>query len=521
MLGLGISFSLLVVIAGAFGPSRSPMAAGGSDSKASDPRAAPTGSEPSSPARAPVGEGIIRIENHAPTVDPMTASQGDPFFPSRASTNGKTLTPDMFTKPEACKECHAQIYEQWSASVMGHAWRDPIYRAILERASIATAGAVDNFCIGCHSPIGLVTGTAHALKGDVGAECSDVNCEACHTISAITGAGNAAYVLTPDTSGRPVKYGPRDDALSPFHDTTRSELHTKSEFCASCHNVTHPFNRLPVERTYDEWRDSPYNAAGVSCMSCHMTLEPGSVANPGRSAIDGKERPNVFAHTFLGANVTLQEYFDAKPAAEMTRKMLRSAATIELVNAPAALAPGGQADIQVKVTNAGAGHKLPTGFPEGREVWVDFKVCDADGNEIYRLGKIENGRTEPGTKSFKATLGDKDGNLVDIKVWEADRILSDTRILPKGWALVDFSFSIPASARGPLEIVADLKYASFPQHILDELMGKGVLEGRIVLMTSARRCVEITPDPTRAGAGAGAGVGTGGERTTAPPKRGN
>lgn len=75
--------------------------------------------------------------------------------------------------------------------------------------------------------------------------------------------------------------------------------------------------------------------------------------------------------------------------------------------------------IKLKVSNTGAGHKLPTGFPEGREVWVDFTVTDKNGVIVYSLGKVEDGHTEPNTKSFKAILGDKNGDVIDINVWEA------------------------------------------------------------------------------------------------------
>jgi len=176
--------------------------------------------------------------------------------------------------------------------------------------------------------------------------------------------------------------------------------------------------------------------------------------------------------------------------------MLETAATLEFVDLPASLAAGQKATIKMKVTNVGAGHKLPTGFPEGREVWVDFKVRDADGNEIYRLGKIEHGHTEPGTRSFKATLGDPQGNVVTFKVWEADRVLSDTRLLPKGWAVVDFTFPVPPGVRGPLQFDVDLNYASFPQAVLDELLGPGTLEGRIVKMTHSAHSMPVVATGT-------------------------
>src|SRR5262249_4140150 len=147
-------------------------------------------------------------------------------------------------------------------------------------------GKIDNFCVGCHSPIGLTTGTARALGTETSS--SGVDCESCHTVSRISGLGNGSIVLTPVTHNRPVKYGPRNDAMSPFHDTTYSALHTNSDFCATCHNVTHPINHLAVERTYDEWRDSYYHGAGIGCQDCHMSAGPGNSETPGKSAKDGK-----------------------------------------------------------------------------------------------------------------------------------------------------------------------------------------------------------------------------------------
>jgi hypothetical protein len=221
-----------------------------------------------------------------------------------------------------------------------------------------------------------------------------------------------------------------------------------------------------------------------------MTPGPGIATSPG---LGGKSRPDVYSHFFAGANVTMNKHFGSPEMAERSRQMLRSAATIEFLRAPARLEPGEQAEVEVKVSNVGAGHKLPTGFPEGREVWIDFRVLDADGSVLYESGAVRDGRTEPGTRSFKATLGDSQGNVVDLEVWKADRILSDTRILPNGFAVAGYSFALPADARGPLTLVADLYYASFSQEFLDELLGTGVLQGEVVLMTSARKVVELGP----------------------------
>jgi hypothetical protein len=432
--------------------------------------------------------GVIERPANAGAWDPMIAEEGAPFFPSRIAVEAAELPPDAFTSSESCRECHAEIYAQWSRSIMSHSWEDPIYRAILKRASVATGGAIDRFCIGCHSPIGLITGTADAQESTTPAP--GVDCETCHTVCRVTGLGNGSLVLAPFTERRPLRFGPRDDALSPFHDTTYSPLHARSEFCAPCHNVTHPFNRLAIERTYDEWRDSYYHGAGITCQSCHMVPGPGQPRSAGKSTPDGKVRPDLAAHTFIGANVTLHRYFGEEEQAQAAIGLLRSAATIRFLDAPAGARPGDDVSVQVRVENVGAGHKLPTGFPEGREVWIDFKVEDEQGREIHRLGALKDGHTEKGTRSFKAILGDPSGQVVDVNVWEADRLLSDTRILPKGFADAEYTFRVPAGVEGDLTLIADLNYMSFPPYILDEILGPGRIESHIVLMASARHRVK-------------------------------
>src|SRR6185503_14217430 len=190
----------------------------------------------------------------------------------------------------------------------------------------------------------------------------------------------------------------------------------------------------------------------------------------------------------------------------------RSAATIEFVQPPARVEAGTPLEVRVRVTNTGAGHKLPTGFPEGREVWIDFKVQDADGAVLFESGAIRDGKTEPGTRSYKAVLCDPANNVVDLEVWKADRLVADTRILPKGNALETYSFALPPGAKGPLTLVADLFYASFSQALLDELLGEGVLKGEVVLMTSARHTLEVGASvPLAAPAAAPAATGSASE----------
>ncbi len=414
----------------------------------------------------------------------MQDRSGLPFFPHRANTpNNAVLNAADFDDAQVCGACHTEIYQQWRTSMMAHAWEEPIYRALLKHASEATGGKVDNFCTGCHTPIGLTTGRINSEVNRASVEFTaknnpmpGVDCETCHNISARTGLDNGAYVLSPRAHGKPTKFGPRADGVSPYHDTVYSSLHTRSDFCATCHNVTHPFSTVAVERTYDEWLESPYSFNGQTCQSCHM---PGFA---GKAAVMGPDRPDVASHWFTGANAAVLDYLGQKEAAQRARENLAKAAEISFESIPANLQPGQEVSVRVKVANVGAGHKLPTGFPEGREVWIDFRAVDGAGREFYRLGAIKEGATEPDTRNFKVHLGDKDGKELDIEVWNATQILSDNRILPKGYDVSEFTFEVPKDAVGPITLTAELNYWPFPQRLVDYLLGKDKLKVEVTRM---------------------------------------
>lgn len=461
------------------------------------------GASETPPAQADSGPCIVAPHLNAGNLDCGVAvdRKKSPFFPSRVTTSAGQgyLSIDQFDPPETCAACHAEIYEQWKGSMHSNAWNDPVYLALMRAASKATKGVTDNLCIGCHTPIGLTTGES-SPGGEKLSPLSKngVQCDFCHNISAASGIGNGSFVLTPNKYGRSLKFGPFKDASSPYHDTTYSELHTTSELCGTCHNVTHPLNRIPIERTYDEWKDSPYPGEGIGCQECHMS-PPGFRKNPGKAAIGGKEREHIYTHYFVGGNTMVTTLLGSEKHAGHARDMLKSAAKMEIVSVKN-VQPGAVATVILRVHNSGAGHKLPTGFPEGREMWVDFSVQDEKGRQLYRLGRIDGeGRLEEGTRTFKVVLGDADGNIIDVEVWKATRILHDNRILPRGYADVRFDVPIPSDAKGSLTIKADLNYHSFPQHFVDHLLGKNAPKVPTELMSSVTRQTELAPGTTPGG----------------------
>lgn len=424
----------------------------------------------------------------------MNLPNGLPFYPHRANTrDNKTLPTNAFENTEeVCSACHQDIYKQWRSSIMSRSWDDPIYRALLKQVSEATEGRLDNFCTGCHTPVGLTTGqitsdlnrlpiekaaAEHPLPG--------VDCEACHNYSSRTGQDNGAYVLTPMLNGKPTKFGPYNDAVSPYHETVYSELHTRSEFCSVCHNVTHPFTSTAIERTYDEWHQSQYAFDYKECQSCHMPNITG------KAAIMGPDRHDLSTHYFNGGNVALLNYFGEKENAQRSRELLKRAGAIEF-DEVSTFTAGKDATVKIKVSNKGAGHKLPTGFPEGRQMWIYFTVTDAKGAVVYRSGAVKDGKTEPGTEDFKVHLGDKDGNTVDTEIWLVTRVLADTRVLPNGYDIRTFHFPVPLKAEGPFKLEAKLNYWPFSQALADQLLGAGKMPTEIVTIASADTNVAVT-----------------------------
>jgi len=410
-----------------------------------------------------------------------------PFFPSLITTDtGKPVTPDKFESPEICSGCHADIYNQWKGSMHSSAFVDPIFAALWKLGIEETKGFTTNLCGGCHSAVGVVSGDL-ALKENqfhtspIAKE--GVQCDLCHTIKDTAfletptyEPNNASLVVSPG----PVKRGPYHDAVSPHHETTFSELHTTSKFCANCHQVFHPVNNFHIERTYDEWKYSIYAQHGIQCQDCHMmpvekaieaarTLKPPK--NPGQPCVMGPQRDQMFTHEFVGANFTVPALLGHQKHAAIAEQRLKSAAALEIV-APATVRSGSLVTFTVKVTNVGAGHNLPTSLTEVRQMWLDVAVQDAEGKEIFRSGNLNaQGDLTEDARIFNAVAVDKDGRHT-VKPWEIVRFEYNKTIPPKGTAREQFSFLAPPAVQGPLCVKVVLRYRSYPQSVANMLLGK-------------------------------------------------
>jgi hypothetical protein len=327
---------------------------------------------------------------------------------------------------------------RWSASMMGQAGRDPIFYATLAIAN-QDVDFGGELCLRCHAPGAWLDGRStptngSALDPNLG-DLDGVNCHFCHrlvdpvqsnenpvedagilaalTSGFLTEPHSGSYIIDPEDRRR----GPFDLGQFFYHAWRESPFHRESLLCATCHDVSNPLlerqpngswqlgplnaahptaNKLdmfPVERTYSEWANSVFAEAEIdmngrfggdkptvaSCQDCHMPdLSGGQACTPG---LNPPQRPDMPRHDFNGANswvlravralypdsVTGLTQVTVDDAIARNEAMLRAAADVE------ALARAGR--LHVRVTNMG-GHKLPTGYGEGRRMWVQVRFFD-------------------------------------------------------------------------------------------------------------------------------------------------
>lgn len=304
------------------------------------------------------------------------------------------------------------------------------------------------------------------------------------------------------TTDRREMRGPYSDAAPPpRHTAALSELHRAGAFCGQCHNVTNPaLNRvdpdtgadlgylMPIERTFDEWRQSEFGRPAspdfTSCQRCHMP--PADVDGDGttddawacsqKPALRGEntaaEGP-IFTHFFRGGGSWMIEVLDGEFGAALGRSASYAAAreqslrllqqeTADVALATPTTAPAGsEITATVTVTNR-SGHKLPTGYPEGRRLFLHVQAgvdSDADGTLDPAEVSFESGAWDPATgvlaadpqlKIYEIEVGVWDYNgtgqcdLVDDATGRKmfhfvlnNCVVSDNRIPPKGFTPSD------------------------------------------------------------------------------------
>jgi hypothetical protein len=247
------------------------------------------------------------------------------------------------------------------------------------------------------------------------------------------------------TYAGPCRRGPyryaEDDPREPPHGHVYSSYHKDSALCGSCHDVTTPDTDegplrtliradgsdsgrpFPIERTYTEWKRSlfaeaifrdglgdaapgtPSLAKAQQCQDCHMPSSSSAEAAACRQNPAGSRTGDLPVHEFAGANTWVPaiiqgEYvaligssrlgdYDRTIAA--AQAMLHSSAEVSAAITayqPPGGAGAGSLGVRVEVTNR-SGHKLPTGYAEGRRLWLNVQVRDANDQLVAESGAYD------------------------------------------------------------------------------------------------------------------------------------
>ena len=395
---------------------------------------------------------------------------------------------DQFIAADTCGGCHSDKYAQWENSMHHLSHKDTVYKSV---SDYVRHGLVDpdeikeaESCVKCHTPVGFITGypTKSSDDREKIPELAQmgIQCDYCHSATTAHKIYNNGLQIEPgngeDDPG--VKRGPYKDSESDFHETAYSEFHTNSEICGTCHDVKHVVFETDLETTYTEWRNGPYYSDDpkkrITCQGCHMYQRPGVPAtgsterpdNPGQAADDGPEREHIFTHYFVGANAYLPKLNGDLEKSQMAIARLQNSATLAIDKQHL-----DQRKLVIEVKNIGAGHYLPTGLTDIRQMWLEIVVQDKKGKTVFTSGVRDKNQYLPNdTIIYHTIFGDGKGNPVHNPA-KAREILKDKRIPPQ--QAVFETIELPPKDLKGGQVKVSLLYRSASQRILDTIAGKG------------------------------------------------
>jgi len=322
---------------------------------------------------------------------------------------------------KACQFCHADIFELWKHSLHSQSYSDPPFQAAYIKLMLQEGGDAVKTCLRCHAPAAFIA-RDFDLKSPIAAE--GVSCSFCHSIASINESDADNYYRL-DTGG--AVYGPYPNVSISGHPIAYSELHRKSELCAGCHEYVNPHGVALLE-TYSEWKSSPYPQLEVDCQNCHMPIMSDlSIAN-GHKSLD----QFVTAHEFRGGHskINLAHAVSVDTKARRTGNML---------------------NVEVAITNAESGHKLPTGIPI-RQLVLNVTLKGPGGHAVSSARKV-----------YRKALTDQYGTIIENVAdmfSDATRIYSDNRIGPKETRVETFAFDLPKwLTRYQIEAVLNYEYS--------------------------------------------------------------
>ncbi len=296
---------------------------------------------------------------------------------------------------------------------------------------------------------------------------------------------NGQYVIDPlDRRRGPFDLGPNFF----FHEWEQSPYHRESLNCGTCHDLSNPtltkqldgsyalnaidaqhpthvkHDQFPIERTYSEWEQSQFadgpvemhflyganQSAYSTCQDCHMPDTSGGACQPVLNPVFRNDLPQ---HTFSGVNSwvlravrTLYPDFETGLTATSVDNAIQRTAEMQ-AKAVEVSAWTNAGELRVRIVNQ-TGHKLPTGYGEGRRMWIHVVFKDVFDQPVGEFGAYDAGTAvlTHDTKIYEIEQGldAAQAAATGLPVGPSFRfvlnntIYSDNRIPPRGFTNAGF-----------------------------------------------------------------------------------
>lgn len=404
-----------------------------------------------------------------------------------------------FRDPAFCGMCHPDQIDHWTNSAMAatglNRWVYDLFDGtgtpggsggwVYTRDSVHAGLNPNSECASCHQPEPWI-GAPHGALDDIDAPSvgatHGVSCEVCHKIahvdeSRVNFPGIFPGVVTvtrPEGGDMPpqVIYGVLGDSDYNNRVWMRASYQPQlvGAACATCHQDKNDpdddgdfeeENGVVSEPTWEEWLASPYADTASplfgTCVDCHM---PSYGATNISTAIYPpllRDPETIRSHWIEG---TTAAYLDSAVDLEMTCDL-----------------SGDSLDAQIRITNSGAGHHVPTGSVLRNMILLVDAHREADGipldavsgpavGEAGGVGDPDQGYFAglPG-KLYAKISHDAAGNG-PVFFTEATGILADTRIPALSTDTTRYVFRLPAGG-GTVSVRARLIYRRAFRSVVD------------------------------------------------------
>ena len=307
---------------------------------------------------------------------------------------------------QSCTRCHRRVHWGWKVSMHSVSWVDPEVQELWHHYGKPEG------CQDCHLPIVSsrrgAAGAPDPAGFPAGLAGEGVNCAVCHV--------RDGAILAPHEGGT------RNPESKPPHPVRYTEELNQSRFCADCHQSTE--SERPMYDTFREWEASPAAKQGIRCHDCHL---------PKRTRVDQAGGIVAFhTHGFLGSHTDLK---------------VQEALELDVRTDRPRYARGETVVARVRLTNTGAGHKVPTGHPlHGIEVTAG--IADQNGEFIA----METRWLRRGVDSLFAT---EEGE--------------DTRLAPGETLAFELRGAIPGEGEANYFLTVQLTYHLLPPALVAQL----------------------------------------------------